>query len=361
LDSLSYSEDHGGINPQELSRLGVSVKDLVDFSVNSNPLGPSPRVLNAIRSVDISSYPDKECLELREYLAQACQVSTQNVLVGNGTAELIWLISQALLKPGDKVLIVGPTFGEYRRAAEMMGAQIGEIRAEAPQFTPPLEDIITKVIQEKPRLVFLCNPNNPTGQYLKPWDIGKLLDACGTHTTLILDEAYKAFVDGQFFDGLPAGNCLVLRSMTKDFSLAGLRLGYVLAVPNFIERLRNFQPAWSVNGLAQAAGVAAISDLDYYRQTLLDLRQLSGDFHAQIKDRGFTLINSRVHFAIIDLNRSAKELRTQLFRHSVQVRDCTSFGLPQYMRISTRLSGENQKLFDALDYIERHWNVPLAK
>jgi len=349
LDFLSSSEDHGGINPQELNHFGISPKDLLDFSVNSNPFGPTQGVLKALQSVDISSYPDRECLQLREELAIANGVPPQHILVGNGTSELIWLVCHALLNPGESVLIVGPTFGEYRCAAERLGARVGEIRAVPPIFKPPLSEIIDAVAREQPRLVFLCNPNNPTGQYLEPDEIQRLLDACGPQTLLVLDEAYRAFASGQFFGSLPADNCLLLRSMTKDFAIAGLRLGYVLATPGLIKRLKTFQPAWSVNGPAQAAGLAALAGIDYYHDTLALLGPLSREFFAQLGSRGLALVPSRVHFGIIRLERPAKEIRARLMAHSIQVRDCTSFGLPEYIRVSTRLRDENQNFLNTLD------------
>jgi histidinol-phosphate/aromatic aminotransferase/cobyric acid decarboxylase-like protein len=129
--------------------------------------------------------------------------------------------------------------------------------------------------------------------------------------------------------------------MTKDFALAGLRLGYAMSHPGLIENLKSYQPAWSVNAIAQAAGVATLSDIYYYDQTLTDLMQLRREFYAQIEGRGFSLVNSSVHFGMIHLKCSAKDFRAQLIHLSLQVRDCTSFGLPEYIRVSTRLRGEN--------------------
>ena len=206
------SEEHGGIDPRELNRLGIAPEELLDFSVNSNPFGPSPQVLKAIRTVDISRYPDRECLELREMLADANRVAPKQVLVGNGTAELIWLVVQALLQPGDGVLIVGPTFSEYGRAVMAMGGQIEEIHAGPPRFIAPIEQIVQAISRRQPRLVFLCNPNNPTGQYIPPADIEVIINACGSQTYLVIDEAYKAFASGENFGILPGEQCILLRS-----------------------------------------------------------------------------------------------------------------------------------------------------
>jgi histidinol-phosphate aminotransferase len=351
MPTIICSEDHGGINLRELSRLGIPTRDLVDFSVNSNPFGPSPHVLEALRSVDISSYPDRDCSELTDLLAAANRVSPRQVLVGNGTSEIIWLVAQAFLSPGQEVIIAGPTFGEYRRAAAALGARIREIRADAPDFLPPLEEIIRGVEQDQPRLVFLCNPNNPSGSYLPPEAVSRLAAACGPGAILVLDEAYRAFVAGDFFPGLPEGNCLVLRSMTKDFALAGLRLGYVLGNPEWIKRIRSFQPAWSVNAMALAAGAAALADLDYYRKTLHELSGLKMVFFSQLKHLGYTLVPSDLHFGLVQAGGPACEIRRRLLKQALQVRDCASFGLPDYIRVSTRRQPDNLKLLQVLSEI----------
>lgn len=354
MELNAHSEEHGGIDPSELKKLGIAPVDLIDFSVNSNPFGPSPRVLNAIQSVDISTYPDRHCTGLKEALAQSNQVSPEHILIGNGTAELIWLIVLSSLKPGDKVLIVGPTFGEYRRAATAVGAQVQEIRAEPPRFFPPVDQVIKSIERDRPRLVFLCNPSNPTGVCLSSDVIEMMRKTCDANTTLVLDEAYCAFTDRCCDTVLPGGNHLVLRSMTKDFALAGLRLGYVIGDPALIERIKHFQPAWSVNSLAQAAGIAAIMDEHYYQSTLSKLVQLRNAFFSQIKNLGYAMIPSDVHFGMIHADSPAKELRLMLLKSGIQVRDCTSFGLPEYIRISTRKEQDNMKLIQALKILQKN-------
>jgi histidinol-phosphate aminotransferase len=348
---VSYSEEHGGIDPQELIRLKISAAGLIDFSVNSNPFGPSERVVQAIREVNVSSYPDRECYELRQRLAEANRVTPDEILVGNGVAELIWLIAHAFLRPGETVLIVGPTFGEYGRAARALGAQVLELRACEPDFIPPVEDVITAIRRVKPRLAFVCNPNNPTGRYLLPDQLGAILSAGGEETVWVLDEAYRAFVDGNFFGPPQSRNCLTLRSMTKDFALAGIRLGYVLADQARIQRLKQFQPAWSVNATAQAAGLAVLENLPAYQLSMGALRQLSGQFFAQLRAIGLEIAPSDTHFTIFRTGWPAPEIRTWLLRERIQVRDCTSFGLPDYIRVSTQLQAANDALIQSLGAI----------
>ena len=342
------SEEHGGLDPAEIKRLNLSPGNLRDFSVNSNPFGPSPKVLQAIQRVDISCYPERGSVELCEKLAELNGVGRGEVLVGNGTAELIWLAAQAFIKPGERVLIIGPTFGEYHKAATQMGAVVEEIRANQEDFGPPIPAAINFIRRQKPRLVFLCNPNNPSGKLISQEDMQSLIKVCENHCLLILDEAYFSFSNGRFFGSNPITNCLVLRSMTKDFALAGLRLGYALAAPELIRHLKNFQPAWSVNAFAHAAGLAALSDLDYYRCTLEKLKVLSQGFFHDLNHSGWVLVPSDVHFCLVLLKQPAGLLRLKLLKEGFQVRDCASFGLENYIRLSTRLKRDNDLFLKVL-------------
>jgi histidinol-phosphate aminotransferase len=348
------SEAHGGLNPRELAELGVSGADVIDFSVNTNPFGPSPQVVAALRTVNFTAYPDRACAELTSTLARANRVSYGETLPGNGASELIWLIGQAVLRPGDGVVILGPTFGEYRRAAEMLGAQVVEVRGSGPDFCPPVDALVEQIGRLHPRLVFVCNPNNPTGQVLTDAEIDRVRIACGDRSTLVIDEAYRAFHDGRFFsDGLRAGT-IYLRSMTKDFAMAGVRLGYMLASSDLVGRMRALQPAWSVNAFAQAAGMAALEDLAWYADTLHRLTDLKRQFFADFRATGYEFVPSAVHYGLVDVGRPARVMREKLLRRGIQVRDCASFGLPDHLRLCTRLPQDTTRLIEALrnDFLE---------
>jgi histidinol-phosphate aminotransferase len=348
LSDTFTSEEHGGIDPLELRRLGISTDTLIDFSVNSNPFGPSPAVIESLKTVDISAYPDRHCSKLRSDLSGLIGVEIDQILVGNGTSELFWLICHANLHKGDTVLILGPTFGEYRRAAETYGAVVQEIRAEPPEFTPPFDALMTLMQEKSPRLVFVCNPNNPTGKFIPDSLIADMVESCSSETTFILDEAYLSFIDGRFFHFVDNMNCLVVRSMTKDFALAGLRLGYVMGPQEKIKRLTDFQPAWSVNAYAQATGIAALHSLDYYKNTLEALEKIKADFFSQLCSSGFSIVATSTHYGIINVNIPAREFKHCLLKKSIQVRDCSSFGLTNHIRVSTKLEKYNDRLISVL-------------
>ncbi len=341
-----FSETHGGLDWQELSRAGLNAGDVLDFSVNSNPFGPAPAVRKALRTADLASYPQRNSPALCERLAEANGVTFANVLVGNGTAELIWLVVHAFVRPGDTVLICAPTFGEYARAAVTVGARLVEWRAAPPDFGVDAASLQQAIDRTRPRLVFVCNPNNPTGQTLPPETLRRMAGA-HSQTMFVLDEAYRSFVDGELF-APPAAGWIVLRSMTKDFALAGLRLGYALADGEQLAAMRRYQPPWSVNALAQTAGLAVFADLDYYRRSLARLSEVAAGFKRRLQRAGFAPVDAPTHYFLLPTSQPATTWRARLLAQGVNVRDGTSFGLPEHVRISTRLPAANRRLLAAL-------------
>lgn len=346
--SLVPPASHGAFDFAELEQAGLNPEDVLDFSVNSNPFGPSPLVHAAIEKVPIDRYPDRECLALRRALAGRLDISAAQIVFGNGTAELIWLAAFAFLKAGDNVLILGPTFGEYERSARLMLAKPVLFNALSQQgYTVVVPEVSRMLDTANFRAVFLCNPNNPTGQILPPEAIGAWAHD-HPRTLFILDEAYLAFVSthpSMVPSLLP--NVLVLRSMTKDYALAGLRLGYALGNEDLIQALAAVRPAWNVNGLAQAAGLAALADEDYYQATLAQLRKERDFLLKGLVAQGYQPIPSETHFYLLPVNDAAG-FRQTLLSHGILVRDCTSFGLPKHIRIATRTREQNQRLLDCL-------------
>ncbi len=346
--SSTAPDTHGALDFAELECTGLNPDAVLDFSVNSNPFGPSPMVRAAIAKVPLDRYPDRECLALRRTLADRLSVSPDQIVVGNGTAELIWLAAFAFFKTGEDVLILGPTFGEYERTARLMSANPVQWKAlPITGFTLDVAEITRMLDAADYRAVFLCNPNNPTGQTLPPETI---LSWADTHprTLFLVDEAYLSFVAGQG-SVVPTllPNLLVLRSMTKDFALAGLRLGYALGDERLIQALTTVRPAWNVNGLAQAAGLAALADENYYQVTLAQLRQEKDFLQNGLVALGFTPVPSQTHFFLLPVHNAAR-FRQDLLPHGILVRDCTSFGLPEFIRISPRTRKQNQRLLNCL-------------
>jgi histidinol-phosphate aminotransferase len=339
---------HGALDYAELESRQLDPAAVLDFSVNSNPFGPSPRVVAAVREVPLDRYPDREALALRRALADRLGTAPESIVVGNGTAEILWLIAQAFLDPGDRVLVVGPTFGEYARVAGLAGAMVHQwVAPESEAFGVDIDAVSERLAQLRPQVAFVCNPNNPTGVAL-PLDVLVRWATAHSSTLLVVDEAYHAFAPdfGSVLDRAPA-NVVVLRSMTKDYALAGLRLGYAVGNPAVITPLARVRPAWNVNALALAAGVAALEDDDHLKNSLAALWTARQAFIAGLAALGWPPLPSAVHFFLLRVGDAAA-LRRALLARSILVRDCASFGLPAYVRIATRREEENARFLAGL-------------
>jgi threonine-phosphate decarboxylase len=339
---------HGSLNIGELRGLGLGPGDVLDFSANINPYGPSPAVREALAGVPLDRYPDRECLGLTAALGESLGVSPDRVFPGNGASELIWLTALAFVRPDDRVLVLGPTFGEYARAAGIMGARVITCPArEETDFVPEPAEIAGRLESLRPRLAFLCNPNNPTGAVLAADGIAAWARQ-HPRTLFVVDEAYLPFADGLGSALDFAGeNVLVLRSMTKDFALAGVRLGYAVGADSLIAPLRRAQPPWSVNALAQAAGVAALRDPAHRQDSLGRLARAKQELVAGLARLGLAPAPSAAHFFLLRVGHGAA-FRLALLRRGVLVRDCASFGLPAHVRIAARRPGENERLLNAV-------------
>jgi len=350
---------HGGIRPAQLRELGLDPSEALDFSASVSPLGPPEGLWEALKGVDLSAYPDPECLELREALADHHGVGIDNLLVGNGSTELIHLLARAYISgPSSNgrpsVLQFSPTYGEYAGACELAGAEMLELQARrGANFSWDLDAAEAAILREKPAVVFLCNPNNPTGVYLDMNQVSRLCDAAEEASSLlVLDEAYVNFVDDRW-DSLPllaeksGSNLALLRSMTKDYALTGLRLGYLAAAPEIVRRLAALQPDWSVNALAQVAGVVALEDEDYLPRARQAVNASREFLTRELNKAGFCVLPSAANFMLVEAGNGAR-WRERLMSRGVFVRDCASFGLPDCIRIGIRSMPDCQRLAEAV-------------
>ncbi len=357
---------HGAFDYAELESLSLQPQEVIDFSVNSNPYGPSPRVREAVANIAIDRYPDRACLELRRAILfnelNATNLTIASLVCGNGTTELIWTIAHAFLGHGLKAVVIGPTFGEYHAACHVVGAFIVEYHTRSSEhFQPDTKEIALLIKTEHPAVVWLCNPNNPTGTWLDREEMLFLAEACQKiGALLVVDEAYWRFVSPpkifsaiELIELLPGMEIVVLRSLTKDFALAGLRLGYVVASTDIARRLNTYLPSWNVNSAAQAAGIAALTDREYLETTFHALTAERNAFFQALRDLsdyGLHSVPSCTHFCLLNV-KNAYAVRQKLLTRKMLVRDCTSFGLPQYIRISTRPTAEWRELLVALQEI----------
>ena len=354
IDKLAPSP-HGGINYIELKKLGIYPETILDFSVSTNPFGPPPGVREALSSASIECYPDSEATELKQSLAKKLNIAPENLLIGSGSTELIRLVAVAYFGAEDSVLIPQPTYGEYEVACHLVGARV--LKQPMPKetnFQLNIAETVELIRKHQPRGIFLCNPNNPTGQYLSREEVKQILSIT-KDSLVILDEAYIAFTEGAWSssDLISGGNLVILRSMTKDYALAGLRLGYAISAEPIIAILRRVRPPWNVNCVAQRAGVLALNDDAYLKACGLKIREAKEFLIKELTHLGLSPVPSQTNFFLVKVGNAAK-FRQALLKRGFLVRDCASFGLPDYIRLAPRTPPECQRLITAIKEVYRH-------
>jgi len=340
-------EIHGGVDYQEFRELGLHPKDVIDFSSNIMPFGPSPEVVRSLHELVIDRYPDRDGYELRCALAQHHAIGISRIMLGNGCSELIHLAAMSWIKPGMNVLVLGPTFSEYARASKISGGVCTEVSVFNSWSDSPTAAVLEHIQSQSPDVVWLCNPNNPTGHYLDTGQLESLFEAM-PQIKFIVDESYLDFVqNGASLFCRCYPNLIVLRSMTKYYAMAGLRLGYLSCTESTMKLLMERRVPWSVNGAALIAGTAALNSLPYYRDAMEKLRQTNQSLTQALKRIGLQPRDSSTPFFLVPVD-NGKRTREQLLKKRILVRDCHSFGLENMIRISTQTEALNEQLLLAL-------------
>lgn len=331
---------HGGTQPSELARLGLTEADILDLSVNVSPFEIAAPIRAAIEQWDPRAYPDPECIEARSALADRFDVPTSQIILGNGATELIWTLFDAV-KP-KSVLILEPTFSEFRQAAQ---ARNIPVRAAFDQEVvwPDLEG---QTLQEQ--MVYLTHPNNPVGTL---FDLDRVSDWASSHPScwFVLDESFVSLSEGfEAINRRLPPNVLRLRSLTKDYGLAGLRVGYALCPAQVVRLATEIRPPWTVNGLAQAVVPAALASepsLARIRERLFSARE---HLASALNEAGFITRNSQTIYLLFQVESAQMVKEKLLLEHRIRVRDCTSFGLPDWVRVAAREGDATDRLVTAL-------------
>lgn len=348
---------HGGIDLEEFRRLGLDPTRVLDFSVSVNPYGPPPGIREAMMEADIAAYPDSKSTIFREKLAAKLQAEPDNIIAGSGSTELIRLAATAFFGPEHTVVIPQPTYGEYETACQLTGTRIQKPwMLGEPDFRLNLGRIKELVTEYQVRGLFLCNPNNPTGEYLPREAVNHLLYQAA-RSVVILDEAYVAFTENPWnsLELIETGHLIIVRSLTKDFALPGLRLGYALADKSLISVLARIKPPWNVSAPAQAAATFILEQDGYLQECTGKLREARVFLVSGLQQLGFTTIASAANFFMVKAGNAAA-FRLALLKQGFLVRDCTSFGLPSHIRLAPRTMPECEKLLAAIDTPEvRHY------
>lgn len=342
---------HGGNVHRASEETGIPVGEIIDFSASINPLGMPEAVVAAVREHIplLVHYPDPFGTRLANHIGRWAGVEPRSVICGNGSTELIYLLVRALAPR--RVLVPAPTFSEYERACRMEGAEIAPLAlSPSDGFTIDPERFRRELAGCD--MAFLCNPNNPTGSVMNRDTVQRLAQAartCGCR--LVVDEAFIDFVPEQSVTADAGGNeqLIVLRSLTKFYALAGLRIGYAVLHPAVADRVREHKEPWTVNTLAEQAAVAAINDRGFRERTLALITE-EREFLAQgFRSLGIRWFPAAANYFLLRLER-AQGAAAAMLRRGVLVRDCSNFtGLDRtYLRVAVRSRTENERLLKEL-------------
>jgi len=318
---------------------------LYDFSVNSNPFGPPPALLDLLREVDLSRYPDPTYQEAREAAARYHGVPPERVVLGS-SAELIHRVGSCYLEPGRGALVAAPSFGEYARASALQGAWVRACDVYVGRAEPDVEALVRAIHAHRPTLVWLCGPNNPTGH---AWTLGGLsavAAACeGVDALLVVDAAYLELSDAPPTP-LPE-TAVQLHSLTKTFCVPGLRVGYAVAPPPVAEVLNRAAPPWAVSAHAQAAVSWCRSPAGeaFVRTTVPDLLRLRREFQSRLSALGVDVWETSTSFFLAEVGDTA-DFKRRAQGAGFRVRDAASFGLPSCVRLAAQTHEANEKLLD---------------
>ncbi|MBP3963819.1 histidinol-phosphate transaminase [Paenibacillus lignilyticus] len=329
---------------------------VVKLASNENPLGPSPKAVEAIRELlsDIHRYPDAQAVDLRATIAAKYELLSEQIIVTNGGDELITLVSEAFIETGDEIIVPGPSFSEYEFGGQLMGAVIRTVSlTEDYQYNVPA---ILEAVSERTKLLYLCSPNNPTGTILSQSALTEFLNSLPPNVLVILDSAYSHFVtEDDYSDGIEfvkAGYpVIVLQTFSKVYGLAGIRVGFGVASPSIIRAILQVKEPFNVNALAQAAAAAAIVDDDHVRKSSLLVKEERLRLYQGFEELGLSYTSSMSNFILVELYENAEQHYVELMRKGVIVRYGAAWGLPQHVRISIGTPEENNILLQALRMI----------
>jgi len=340
---------HGGASFTKRENTECNDLDILDFSTCCNPYGPPKFVHTALSKIDIEHYPDPESSKLVRLLSQKLGIPSASLIAGSGSTELIRLAAHAYFGAGDTVVIPCPTYGEYELAGKIVNAHIEKYYVnEKDDFKIDCDEFIFFAKSHRPAGIFLCNPNNPTGQYLSLMEVEIILKSF-PDTLIILDEAYIAFTDNAWDSRglLKRNNLFIVRSMTKDYGIAGLRIGYGMAAEAIVANLKKVRPPWNVNSAAQAAGEAALFYYDYLTQCTDRIRRSKTYLARELANMGYTVVPTSTNFFLFKAG-NAGHFQKQMLAKGILVRDCTSFGLPEYVRVAPLKKTHCQKFIQAV-------------
>ncbi len=338
---------------EELEReLGLNKGSIIKLASNENPLGPSPKAIDAIKEKihELHRYPDGSGFYLKEKLSQKLGLPKNRIIIGNGSNELIELVIRTFLLPEEEAIQPFPTFLVYEKIVKGAGGKIVSVPLK--KFKIDL-DAILKKINSNTKIIFINNPNNPTGQAINKTEMKNFLISIPKDVIVVIDEAYIEFsLDANIAKGIELIDVhpliFVIRTFSKLYGLAGLRIGYGFGSKILIDYMERVRQPFNVNILAQAGAIAALEDKEFILDTINTIEEGKKYLYQQLDIIGLEYIPSTTNFFLIKFPCNANRIYEKLLKNGIIVRYMQSYGLSEYIRISVGLMQENMKFISTL-------------
>ena len=349
----SIAEYIPGKPVKEVQReLGLDI-EFYKLASNENIDGVSPKAIEAIKTEldNLYRYPEHSCYYAMQALTEEFGFPSEQMILGNGAVEIISCLAQVLLQPGDESIMSEPSFMWYRIAAEVTNSKL--VKIEHPGLIHDLPKM-AEAVNEKTKLIWVCNPNNPTGTMLTKGEVDDFMKIVDDRCLVVFDEAYNRYVERDDYpDSLQyvrdGRNVLVLRTFSKIIGLAGLRIGYGFAPKVLISALEKVRPTFSVNSLAQAAVVAGLKDEEFIQKTIERTWKEKAYFYTECDRLGIRYLPTEANFIFINTGQDSKVVFDSLKMQGVLIRPGWIFGAPSWIRVTISSHDENQKFFSALE------------
>lgn len=348
----------GGIKPYEPGKpisevqREYGLKDVIKLASNENPLGPSPKAIAAVKAAlsELHRYPDGGGYLLKDKLSQVLNIPMGCIVLGNGSAELVELITEAFMYAGDEAVIGKQAFFKYRIAVQIMNGTVSW--AEMPDLTYNADELLSR-ISGKTKVMFIANPNNPTGTLMERSSVEYLMERVPENIIVVFDEAYYDYRDPARYPDhekyiREGRNVIILRTFSKSYGLAGLRIGYALATEPVAYAMNSVREAFNVNSLALVAATAALDDEEFLRRGIALNEEGKAFYYQELKRLDLDYLPTDANFILIKTPIPGRELFGLLLQKGVIIRPVDGYGLPDYIRVSIGLPEENERFFIAL-------------
>jgi histidinol-phosphate aminotransferase len=341
---------------EEVQReLGLS--DIIKMASNENALGPSPMAIEALKAnlVGVHFYPDGNCFYLKERLSALYGIDASCLLIGNGSDEMLRLIAETFINSGDEVILAQNTFSEYEFTSTVMGAKC--IKVKLKDYRHDLEAML-KAVSEKTKIIYICNPNNPTGTIVQGSEIEAFMQQIPRDVLVIFDEAYSEYSDQDTFkSGLEyvkqMRNVIVLKTFSKIYGLAGLRIGYGLTTEEIADAVKRVSEPFNVNSLGQIAALAALDDHRHVENSLQMNSRGRDYFYDALSEMGLQYVPTQSNFILIDVKQDCQEVSKRMQLNGVIIRPCASFGYHTHIRVTIGTEEQNRRFIAALKKVLR--------